>query len=237
MSEPDPAPKDPSQATTEASPAVASSGRPPPPGRAHAFRERETQRRNLRNERVGVLLVVLIVVLGVYVIVSARPFAPSNSPPPGPGAPIIVQLGTPTISTVHCSSGGSAYAERIPFVNSSASFLSGDVNARVTEIWDGDFIPDPNVVANATPGLLCGGPPPDSSTRWYAVLQAPNGTNLLTYTAADRWVSVTNGSANIPIEPSSTFVVISYESWAGSGRGFALAGYANGSLIRATIPL
>jgi hypothetical protein len=232
MSDPNPpSPREPSDAPAgPAVPAVRKS-------RAHAFRERETQRRSLRNERVGVVLVVVIILLGVYVIVSARPFTPSNNPAPKPGPPITVQLGTPTIATIPCASGGSAYAERIPFLNSSQPFTTGDVNARLTEIWDGDFIPDPNVVANATPSTLCGGPPPDASSLWYVVLLAPNGTNLVTYTNAERWVSVVNGTSNLVIGNNSTFVLITYASYAGSGRGFAIVGYENGSLIHATIPL
>ncbi|MGP8075838.1 MAG: hypothetical protein ACLP8Y_03760 [Thermoplasmata archaeon] len=225
-----------------AEPQTPPSGRstgPPSPveGRARAFRNGQTQRKSQERERVGVLLVVAIIVLGVYVITSARPFSPSNNPNPNPGPPITVLLGTPTVVSVPCSAGGSAYAENIPITSISAPIVTGDVNARVNEIWDGDDIGDPNVVANATPSNLCAGSAPDASTLWYGVLVAPNGTNLLTYTATHAWVSVSNGLPNIGIENGSSFVLVSYKSFSGAGYGFLLFGYANGSLIRATIPL
>lgn len=206
-------------------------------GRARAFRNGQIERKSRERERVGVLLAVAIIVLGVYVIVSARPFSPSNNPNPTPGPPIIVQLGTPTVVSVPCAAGGSAYAESIPITSTSSPIVTGDVNARVNEIWDGDDIGDPSVVANATPSNLCAGFAPDASTLWYGVLVAPNGTNLLTYTVVHAWASVSNGPSNIGIENDSSFVIVSYKSFSGAGLGFVLFGYANGSLIRATIPL
>jgi len=182
--------------------------------------------------------VVVIILLGVYTILTARPFASTSSEQlPGNGPPIVVHLGSPTESAVTCAAGGTAYAERIPWTNSTQPVTTGDLTVRVIEIWDGDYIGDPNANANVTPSNLCSGTPPDASAKWYVVLSAPNGTNLLTYTGGTGWVSVTHGDWNLPIENDSALTLVSYAALAGTGRGFSLDGAANGSLISGSIAL
>ena len=249
-SEPPEAPGRPDGTTPTASPdgaeVPAHAGVPAPPGssggRARAFREEQARRRSAERERVGVAIVVGIIFLGVFAIVTAQPFSPgSGSRGPSPGPPIVVQLGTPSVSDLRCKASGTAVAELIPFTSSPQPITTGDVNVRVYEIWDGDFIADPDAVANATPSNLCAGPAPIATyipgTSWYAVLIAPNGTNLLTYTVASGWMSITNGSPDLSIENGSTFALITNESLAGTGRGFALYGSVDGSSISGSVPL
>lgn len=218
-------------------------GEPAPPGsfdgRARSFRERQEKRRSARRERIGQLLVVLIVVLGVYAVVTARPYNPSStSSLPTPGPPITVSLGTPVASTVTCGAGGTAYAERIVWENSTAPVTTGDITVRVYEIYDGDFVPDQGVVANVTPSNLCAGSPPSSPPPlWYVVMAAPNGTTLLSYTVTQGWTSVTSGPWNFQIENGSAMTVVTGVSLAGTGHGFAVVGFAGGSPIRGSVPL
>jgi len=207
-------------------------------GRSRSFRERQARRKSARREHVGQLLVVVIIVLGIVTIVTARPQSSSSiSGYPSPGPPIAVQFGTPSAGTLSCTGGGTAYTERIPWEGSTQQVTTGDVYVRVYEIWDGDYVGDPGAVANATPSNLCAGTPPDSNALWYVVLTAPNGTNLLTYTAASAWVSLTHEPWNIPIEGGFSLVLVTGESLAGTGRGFAVGGFANGSPINGAIPL
>jgi hypothetical protein len=217
-------------------------GSPAPPGtfdgRARSFREAQTRRRGELRERIGVVIVVLIIVLGVYTLLTAKPYtATPSSGFPIPGPTINVILGGPTVTQVPCGVGGSAYAEKIPFTGSSEPITTGDVNLRVYEIWDHDFIPDSKVVANATPSNLCGGSPPQSSFLWYAVLAAPNGTNLLTYTQDNDWTAISPGPTNFWIANGSALIMVTDASLAGSGRGFEVIGYSAGSPIFGTIPL
>jgi len=211
-------------------------------GRARSFRQEQAKRRSARIERISEFLVVAIIILGVYTIATARPSSPSSDAVfpwlPGPsGAPIFVHLGTPSQSTVTCNAGGTAYAERIPWTNSTQPVTTGDVYVEVYEIWDRDFIGDPNAVANATPSNLCAGAPPNPTALWYVVLAAPNGTNLLTYTVGEGWESVTHGPWNIWIENGSALFLVADTSLAGTGRGFAVGGYADGSPITGSLPL
>ncbi len=209
-----------------------------PHGRAQTFRQEQARRRSLRWERAGELFVVVIIVLGVYTILTARPYGSTSSDQlPGIGPPIVVHLGSPAESSVTCTAGGTAYAERIPWTNSTQPVTTGDLSVRVTEIWDGDYIGDPHAVANVTPSNLCAGAPPDASAKWYVVLAAPNGTNLLTYTGGTGWVSVTHGDWNLGVENDSALILVWYAPLAGTGRGISLDGAANGSLISGSIAL
>jgi len=207
-------------------------------GRARSFRQHQASRKNVRRERIGTVLVVVIIALGVYTIVTARPYSPSSSNPfPTPGPPITVTFGSPSsVTAMSCGGGGTAYVERIPWNGSSQPVTTGEVNVRVYEIYDGDFITDINAVANVTSSNLCAGTPPTSSELWYAVLAGPNGTNVLSFTEARPWRAVSSGASDIVIENGSALVLVTSMSLAGTGRGFAVVGYSGGSPIRGTVP-
>jgi len=184
-----------------------------------------------------------VILLGIYAITTARPYTPpagggipplSSTPP---GTPIDVQLGNPSVSNLSCAGGGTAYAERIPWVNSTAPLATKEVWPVVYEIWDGDNIGDPNGVASATPTNLCAGSAPSSIWAWYVVLANSNGTNLLTYTQSSVWTSVTNGSTNLPLESGLDMVLVTQTSLAGSGRGFGVLGFVNDSEVQGSVPL
>jgi len=212
-------------------------------GRARAFRDAQAEIRRARRELLGNVIVVLIIALGVYAIVTAKPLSSSGAyVPPKQGPPIRVYLGTPSVSNVPCGGGGSAFAERIPWINSSEPIQTGDINLRVYEIWDGDWIGDSGVVANVTSTDVCAGSAPGSVNAglvidWYAVLTAPNGTNLLTYTDAHPWTPVSGSASSIWIEDGSALVVVTDPAIAQTGRGFAVFGFENGSAISGTTPL
>jgi hypothetical protein len=183
-------------------------------------------------------VVVAVIVLGVFVIVTARPGgSPSDYLPPSPGPTIAVNLGTPSVTSVTCGDGGTAYAERIPWTNSTQPVTTGDVNLRVYEIWDGDYYGDGGAVANVTSTNVCAGPPPTQTARWYAVLTGPNGTNLLTYTEAHPWVPVVPGPWNFEIENGSAIILVTNPSLAASGRGLAVFGFADGAPVLGAVVL
>jgi hypothetical protein len=211
-------------------------------GRARSFRESQATRRSVRRAHIAEVLVVAILVLGVYVIVAAKPFSPSSgggfpwSPGP-PGAGITVHFGTPSVRNLTCGSGGTAYAERIPWTNSTFPLSTSDVYVQVYEIWDRDNIPDASAVANTTSSDLCAGAAPTSMAGWYVVLEAPNGTNLLTYTETTAWTSVTSGGWNLPIENNSALILVTYASLAGTGRGLEVGGSLDQSPISGSVPL
>lgn len=219
-------------------PGVSTHPRPSHDGGARSFREQQVRRRITRRERLGIVLVVVIIALGAYTIVTARPFTGSTGGlQPVPGPEIVVQFGTPTISTLNCTAGGTAYIERIPWVNSTQPVSTSNIFVRVFEIFDGDYVGDPGAVANVTATNLCQGTPPDSSSRWYAVLAAPSGANLLTYTTGDSWRSVDGQALNFQIQSGSSMVLVSFASFSNTGHGFGVGGVAQGSVIRGTVPL
>lgn len=209
-------------------------------GRTHAFREREVARRAARRENIGVIVVVVILALGILTILTARPNSSSSYSFPSPGPPIAVTLGSPSVSPVTCGDGTTGYAEKVPWVSASESVTTGDVNVRVYEIWDGDYIGDADVIPNATATNPCAGSPPMGTglfPGWYVVLAAPNGTNLLTYTTAKDWTSITSEPWNFEIQNDSTLIVVTSVSLAGTGRGIAVTGFAAGSPISGSTPL
>jgi hypothetical protein len=218
-------------------------GEPAPPGtfdgRARAFRERETERRSRRRERVGQLVVVAIILLGVYAIVSARPFTPTNGsgqPPPGP--PIVVKFTTPVLGQVTCGAGGTAYTERLVWTNTTRTVNTGDVALRVYELFDGDVLNDRGIIPNATASNVCAGSPPNPETlAWYAVVSSPNDTVQLTYAFSPGWASVTSGDSNVPIENGTVITLVMGTSLAGRGYGFAVTGFVEGSAVTGSVVL
>jgi hypothetical protein len=215
---------------------------PPREGRAHSFRQRQSVRRSARKELVGEILVAAILVLSVYVVVTARPFFPSSSAgipgtPGPPGSQITVTLATPKVGNVTCGGGGTAYTERILWVNSSYPVTTADLYLVLYEIWDGDNIADGSAMANVTSSSLCAGAAPTSLQMWYLVLVAANGTNLLTYTEPHSWASVGHTSTNIAVENGWALDVVTYASIAGTGRGLKVEGSVGSSPIYGAIPL
>ena len=238
-----PTPTAPNPPPTEPAPSTRA-GEPAPPGtfegRARSFRENQVQRRSRRRELIGQVLVVAIILLGIYAIVSARPFVPSSGPgPPNPGPPISVNLTSPVIGQVTCGKGGTAYTEKVVWANSTAPVTTREVSPRVYELFDGDIVNDVGVTANVSSTSLCAGDPPSGGglISWYVVLTAPNGTILLSYTFSQGWVSVTGGLSDIPIENGASMVVVTNPDIAGKGYGFAVVGEANGSSIHGSVPL
>jgi len=209
-------------------------------GRAHSFREREGHRRSRRRELVGQLIVVAIIILGIYAIISARPFVPSSGPgPPTPGPPIVVNLTRSTVGQVTCGNGGTAYTEQVVWSNSTAAVTTNEVSPRVYELFDNDIVPDNGVTANVSSTSLCAGDPPKSggAISWYIVLTSSHGTIELSYTFDQGWTSIDGGPADRPIvNGTSMFVVVDPEI-AGQGYGLAVVGEANGSSIHGSVPL
>ena len=207
-------------------------------GRARAFRQRQEQQRTSRRTRLANLVMVGIIVAGAYLIYTERPgVLLTGAGTTRFGTAIVVQLGTPTVGTLPCTGGGTAAVERVPWVGSTKPVATGEVYVRVYEIWDGDVILDPNVVADATPSNACAGVPPSSALLWYLVLAAPNGTIELTYTQAGLWEPVTPGSANVTVANDSTLLLVTGASIAGTGRGLAILGFAGLSPISGSVPL
>lgn len=218
-------------------------GEPAPPGsaegRARAFRERQGERRSLRRERVGVLLVIVIILLGVYAIVSARPFNPASNPStPTPGTPIQVSLANPVVGNVTCGNGAIGYTERIVVDGSTQPIITGDIAVHVYEILDGDFIPNYLAQPNITSTSVCAGAPPVTvKFLWYVALTAPNGTVLLSYTTVQGWKSIGGAPWNIPVENGTAFVVVTGSSIHYRGLGLAVVGFSGGSSISGSVPL
>ena len=209
-------------------------------GRAHSFREREGERRSRRRELVGQLIVVGIIILGIYAIVSARPFVPSSGPgPPGPGPPIAVNLSRTNVSQVTCGNGGTAYTENVVWANSTASVTTNEVSPRVYELFDGDIVADNGVTANVNATSVCAGDPPSNGglISWYVVLTSPNGTIQLSYTFDQGWASIDHGPADRTIVDGSSIIVVVDPEIAGTGYGLAVEGVANGSTIHGQVPL
>jgi len=226
---------DPSAAVPAAPPADGARSRT---GRARAFRQRQVEQRTSRRTRIANLVMVGLVVAGAYLIVTERPGVLLNAAGTTRFGPaIVVQLGTPTAGTLSCAGGGTAAVERVPWVGSTQPVATGEVYVRIYEIWDGDVILDPNVVANATASNPCAGAPPSSALLWYLVLAAPNGTNELTYTQAGLWQPVAGGAANVTVANDSTLLLVSGASLAGTGRGIAVLGFAGLSPISGSVPL
>lgn len=211
----------------------------PGAGRARAFRQAETLRRREREGRSVRAVLIVAAVLGAALIVTAPPnsLLSGSGSAGGPGPPVEVTFGAPSVSTVTCGAGGTAYAEVIPWTGSSRPVTTGDIDMVVYAIFNGDNIGLGNSPANATASNVCEGSPPSPTALWYVVLQAPNGTNVLTYTIADSWTSLSGGSSNVGIANESSLVLVTDASLAGTGRGLKLIGFVGESVIEGAVVL
>lgn len=232
----------PASGSVPASPVPGRAGEPAPPGtfdgRTRSFRERQTKQRSLRRERIGQIVVVAIIVLGIYAIVSAKPFNPFSTPGNStPAPPVTINFSAPVGGQVPCGGGGTGYTDRIVWMNSSAAISTGDVYFLIKEP-DGDLVPDQGVVVNVTSSNVCAGVPPNSVTwSWYVVLVAPNGTNLLTYTSDHGWASVAHEPLYIQIQDGAALVVVTGGPFYHRGFTFWVEGSLNGAPIHETIVL
>ena len=215
-------------------------GEPAPPGtyegRAHAFRERQSVRRSTQREQVGAIVVVAIIVLGVYAIVTARPFHPSSGnvlPPQGP--PIVVSLAAPVPTNLTCGGGGTAFAEKVVWTGSTAPVTTGDLTVGLYEP-DHDFIPNHSPVVNVTQESLCAGPAPTGNPiQWYVVAIASNGTSILTYQVAPGWSSLTGENWNIVVQNGTALTLVTGANLAQSGYSLKVWGFSNGSTIGGSV--
>lgn len=226
-------------AVTEAS----APGAGPTDSRAAAFRRKRAERGTAWKDRIQVIVMAGVLAIGVFVVVTARTGSPVAGndflppPPPPPGPTIVVNFGTPSQSNLTCGDGGGAFAEHIPWLNSTQPVTVEDIAVHVVELGDGDYVPDPNSAPNVTTSNLCAGPTPNPSTRWYAVLSGPTGTNLFTFTEGQAWVPVAQEPVTAQIENGSSLVVITNPDLAGKGFGLHVLGFAGNDPIAGSVPL
>lgn len=207
-------------------------------GRAREFRKGQTQRRTTRRDLLVNLTILVVIVVAVYAVVTEWQRTTSGGyVPPSLGPPVAVNLSTPVVTNITCAAGGTASEERIQWINSSRPLMTGEVYLRVYEIWDRDSYGDPGVVFNVTPSNACAGAAPAPSSRWYAVFCDPNGTNLLTYTAAHSWAAVGSAPLNFTIADGSALVLIANPALAGQGFGLSVFGFVNDSEVSGSVVL
>ncbi len=224
--------------TPEPLPPRANAPRAPRVG-ARQFHTDRAERRRRRTDVTVTVVAVVVLLLAVYVLVTARPSAPGGGPAndSSDAPPILVALGTPVVSQVNCSGGGTVTAERVAWINATEPITTGDAYPRVGEVADGDFVGDPDAVAEANATSLCDGPQPNPTARWYMVFEDPNGTNALTYTVADGWATIGGGAWNVLIPDGGNLTVVEYPSLAHTGFNLSIIGFANGAQIEGTVVL
>jgi len=212
---------------------------PSPSTGAREFRERRAQRRRGRTDTALTVLATAVIVLAIAVMLTAKPVVPGTGPPDesSNAPPIVVTFGTPVVSEVNCSGAGNVTAERVPWVNASEPITTGDADPRITEIADGDFVSDPKATPDVNATDVCTGPVPDPTSRWYAVLEDPNGTNVLTYTVAGGWQTVGPGDWNVLIPDGANLTVVENPVMAGSGYSLNVIGFAMGAQITGSVTL
>jgi hypothetical protein len=220
-----------------AEPAGSSAARKGIPGRAREFRRVRSERRRARLVILEDVIVAGILALAVYTVLTARPVSPTSTNPFASGPPIHVAFGTPSVGLVSCAGGVTAYAERVPWVNSSQPLLTVDVDLHVYQLGDGDIVADSGVVPNVTATNVCAGPPPTTYQRWYIVLQDTNGTNLLAYTFSQRWEHVTANINTTMIQDDDSIIIVENPLLAGVGYGLRVVGFSSGSPISGSTPI
>jgi hypothetical protein len=207
----------------------------PATGVAETFRRQRSRHRAEMAQGITSIVATLVVVLAVVALVTARPVVPGSGG--GPAAPIVVAFGAPSLSQVSCGSGGSVYAERIPWISTAVPITSGDFVPKVIELFDGDIVNDPGAAPNVTASNVCAGAAPNGTARWYAVFSDPTGANVLSYAIAPGWAGVAGGSANLAIQNDSSLTIVMPASLAGGGYGLHIVGYTSGSAILGSVTL
>jgi hypothetical protein len=214
--------------------------RPAPPRvGAQEFRTTRAEHRRDRTDSMVAAVAVVVLVVAAYAVLTARPVAPGTGPPDANSdAPaIVVRLGTPLAAVVNCTGGGNVTTERVPWINESQPITTGDADPRITELFDGDFVSDPHAAANVNATSVCTGSVPDPTSRWYAALESPNGTNVLSYTVAGGWQTVGGGAWNVLIPDGSNLTIVENPSLVQIGYSLNIIGFANGAAITGAVTL
>lgn len=166
---------------------------------------------------VGVALVVAFVGYLAYQDV----LAPALAPAPPSAGPITVLFGTPSTGSIACG-GATVPTERLPWESASRPVTTAQVAFTITEIGDGDSLGGPNTAGVATNQSLCAGNPPRGPYEWYAVLVAPSGENLATFSLQQGWIGIGGASLPLPISNGSAVEVLSTSSYAAHGDAFVV---------------
>ena len=182
-----------------------------------------------RNQYVAVLLIVVILgAAGAYAVISAPPSSSGGGSGP---VPITVVLGTPAGGSVTCGDGKSMVTEHVAWLNSSAPVSTSQFRLEVQEIGDGDVIGADNPPGIVTPTNLCLGSAQPYVYDWYGVLEAPNGTNIATYTYASGWQGVPPATVPVEMAVNATFVLVSASDFIGLGYALEVLPFGPGAPV------
>jgi len=171
-----------------------------------------------------VVVVALAVIAGLAYLYLIRP-----TPAPAP-APISVVLGTPTTGSVTCA-GATLQTETLPWVSSSGPVTNTQLSMEIFAAGEGNEIGGNNGPATVTTGSLCTGGAPTGTYDWYAVLVAPGGSNLASYTYSTGWQSVSSSPPPYAVTVGSALTIVSTHSNAGVGDGFRLDCVPGGPVV------
>jgi hypothetical protein len=181
------------------------------------------------------LLLVGIAVLSIGIYVNALATGPAHSIGP---APVVVDLGPPTVGRASCGNGTMLYTEVIPWDRSSETLTTSQIYVKLVELIDGDYIGGRDPPGTVTPTSLCAADPPSGAFDWYLVVGAPQqGPYESVFCYALGWGVVGGASLSAPIPPGSSLTLVSVRSFSNNGYALAIVGAVGGPTVEGAVTL
>jgi len=210
-------------------------------GVAGKFRRERERRRRPRTVILGAIVVLVVVMWGVYVLLTPR--GAGSYSPPSNLSQFRVLLGTPSVVNLTCEGSSTpVVAEVVPWVHASGPVATWEIVLLVTQVvdtdMDGDYISSSGPAPTVTASSPCVDAPPgpgSTNYNWYVLLSNTTGAYAVYYsyvafdTLSGGWLSVSNGSSNVTIANDSTLTLISTPPLVDSGYDLEVTGVVSGS--------
>lgn len=204
-----------------------------PSSRAGAYRQRRAKKRTPLRLLAAEAVVFLAVVGVIYLVTAPKPAPPPSIAPGGGNYPgqIRIALAPPVVASTACGTSKNYSTEQLRVNSTSIPLTTKELTLVVVELGDGDFIDSASTTPMVTAGAVCVSTPPLGGLSWYAVLVAPSGANLASFTYSQGWAPVAGAPFPGPVDNGSALCFVFAQSVAGFGYGVYLQGVIGGPIV------
>jgi hypothetical protein len=204
-----------------------------PRSRAGAYRQRRVRKRTPFRLLAAEIVVFLAVVGVIYLATAPKPATPPSIAPGGGNYPgqVRIALAPPAVANSSCGTAKSYTTEALRVNSTTIPLTTKEITLVVVELGDGDFINSASTPPVVTATDVCVNTPPSGGLSWYAVLIAPSGANLASFTYSQGWAPVPGAPFPGPVDNGSALCFVFAQSIAGLGYGVYVQGVENGPLV------
>jgi hypothetical protein len=207
----------------------------PEPRRSRAgdYRNRRARRRTPYRVLAVEVVVFLAIVAVIYVATAPKPSIPTVGSQGGHAYPpqVRVQLAPVVVGSTACGAAHNYTTEKLRINSTTTPLTTQTITLTVVELADGDFIDSASTAPVVSATSVCVNTPPAGGISWYAVLVAPSGANIASFTYSQGWAPVGSAPFPGPVTNGSALSFVFAQSIAGLGYGVYIQGVEGGPLV------